>query len=357
MPPLDYVGTAAAAPASASAPSLAGQQPQVGDVVLLRGLQTANLNGERARILPGADHSAPRAQVKLLRTGKRLLVKWSNFERPPPGAAEAAESEESPPSEGAPQQQRAQPPASAGGRGGRGKAAAQQRSPEALMELMRQAMQSTTVGPVQEALSQVEAVEGIDWGELLPKKKQLLKKLRAKRRKLQPQGEDFPAAAESPAAASAPAAASPTAAGAAAGQRQKAVSQPAQASGSDKSSQSEKEWVVLGSEAAKATAAAGGLDKAAAAVGAAAAAAGSNASAAEELRRWCEELQLPMELLDRLRAEEVNDPQELTGVQEDELASFTEGWKIGPKGRFMKAVRRMRALEQAELGSTCGSVA
>jgi len=31
--------------------------------------------------------------------------------------------------------------------------------------------------------------------------------------------------------------------------------------------------------------------------------------------------------------------------------------KIGPKGRFMKAIRKMKALEQAELGSTCGSIA
>ena len=32
--------------------------------------------------------------------------------------------------------------------------------------------------------------------------------------------------------------------------------------------------------------------------------------------------------------------QELTGVGETELAALTSGLKIGPKGRFMKAVKR-----------------
>jgi len=69
------------------------------------------------------------------------------------------------------------------------------------------------------------------------------------------------------------------------------------------------------------------------------------------LESWCEELQLPGELLARLRAEEVMEPQELTGVTETELTALTAGLKIGPKGRFMKAVQRMKALEAAELRS------
>ncbi|CAE7763022.1 unnamed protein product [Symbiodinium pilosum] len=64
------------------------------------------------------------------------------------------------------------------------------------------------------------------------------------------------------------------------------------------------------------------------------------------------ELQLPPELLSRLQAEEVTEPQELTGVSEQELSALTDGLKIGPKGRFMKAVQRMKAMEAAELRST-----
>lgn len=79
-----------------------------------------------------------------------------------------------------------------------------------------------------------------------------------------------------------------------------------------------------------------------------------------------QELQLPPELLSRLNDEDVTDPQaavfprkfrntchcfcgyqsawlqELTEVGEQELAALTMGLKIGPKGRFMKAVKRRR---------------
>lgn len=34
--------------------------------------------------------------------------------------------------------------------------------------------------------------------------------------------------------------------------------------------------------------------------------------------------------------------EELTGVSEKELAELTTGLKIGPKGRFLKAVKRRR---------------
>eukprot|EP00438_Fugacium_kawagutii_P015150 Skav209959 [mRNA] locus=scaffold2867:10074:15192:+ [translate_table: standard] len=69
------------------------------------------------------------------------------------------------------------------------------------------------------------------------------------------------------------------------------------------------------------------------------------------IEKWCQDLQLPQELLTRLNDEDVTDPEELTGVGEKELAALTSGLKIGPKGRFMKAVKRMKALEAAELGS------
>eukprot|EP00434_Breviolum_minutum_P014124 symbB.v1.2.012453.t1/scaffold858.1/size157433/1 len=69
------------------------------------------------------------------------------------------------------------------------------------------------------------------------------------------------------------------------------------------------------------------------------------------IEKWCQDLQLPQQLLARLNDEDVTDPEELTGVSEKELAELTTGLKIGPKGRFLKAVKRMKALEAAELGS------
>jgi len=374
MPPLDYVGAAPPVVQEAAAvrpplpptpqqpplptePAAAAQGLQealrVGDTVVLGGLRTADLNGERARIVKEPDASESRVELTLLRTGKKLLVKWANITKAP-----AAESDE---------EESGKRPAAAAAKAGASRSTAA-KSPEALLEVMRQAMQSSAAAPVVDALAQVEAAEGLDWGELLPRKKQILKKLRAKRRKLQPQDEESPAPPGTPERPAAPAA----------GAKSKATS--GSSSHSDKATgrgeqdkngkRVEEEWVVLSGAASPNTPAATapssrGLIRTAqgpkaapplpadAGVGVAAAAGQTPCT----LRQWCQELQLPMELVQVLEAEEVSEPQELTGVPEEELTELTKGWKIGPKGRFMKAVRRMRAAEQAEFGSTCGSIA
>uniref|UniRef100_A0A7S1QVC4 SAM domain-containing protein n=1 Tax=Alexandrium catenella TaxID=2925 RepID=A0A7S1QVC4_ALECA len=61
-----------------------------------------------------------------------------------------------------------------------------------------------------------------------------------------------------------------------------------------------------------------------------------------QLARWCEDLQLPADLVSRLEAEDVADPRELAAVSDGDLAAFVSGIKIGPKGRFLTAVRKMR---------------
>jgi len=56
-------------------------------------------------------------------------------------------------------------------------------------------------------------------------------------------------------------------------------------------------------------------------------------------------------LISRLQEEDVTDPEELVEIKDEELAHLTVGWKLGPKGRFMKAVQRMRAAARSEMGS------
>uniref|UniRef100_A0A7S4S1E9 Uncharacterized protein n=1 Tax=Alexandrium monilatum TaxID=311494 RepID=A0A7S4S1E9_9DINO len=344
MPPLDYAGTAA--PASQEQPPTGGE-PQttfsVGDMVVLTGLRTTQLNGERARVIQELDAETSRVQVKLLGSGKKMLVKPINIQK---AAAVSSDEEESGkrPAPGPPNTGTA--------------SADTTKNPEALLEQMRQAMQSTSVAPVLEALAHVEAAEGMEWGDLLPRKKQLLKKLRAKKRKLQPQEDESQAPPDTPErGGGAPDAAS----------KSKATS--------DSSAHSEKDWVVLGKKGATTVApaaaapgrglvrtpagpkAAPPAQSTAGAAAPAAAAAGSPKPTQSLVRQWCEELQLPASLAEALEAEEVADPQELTGVPDEELSELAKHMKIGPKGRFMKAIRKMKALEQAELGSTCGSIA
>lgn len=62
-----------------------------------------------------------------------------------------------------------------------------------------------------------------------------------------------------------------------------------------------------------------------------------------------------MDFFDGLVVEEVTDPHELTGVPDENLVVLKVGLKIGPKGLFAQKVRKMRAAEQVERGSTCGS--
>ncbi|CAE8613319.1 unnamed protein product, partial [Polarella glacialis] len=185
----------------------------------------------------------------------------------------------------------------------------------------------------------------LEWGDLLTKKKQLLKKLRLKRKKLQGDlGADESSAPPAPAPTTATTTTKPTTAAPEVTKQSVAVPQEPSASkaASERSAQEERDWVVLGRKLGTQ---------------------GPNpvhqapkprppAQAKTVIEKWCEELQLPADLLEKLASEDVTDPQELTGVGDDELAALVLGWKLGPKGRFMKAVQRMKAAERAELGSS-----
>jgi len=293
-----------------------------GDLVVLQKLKLTNLNGEYAKVTK-ASTTDSRIQVKLMRSGKRLLVKWANAERAP--AQEPAESDDS------------MPPLDNAATPSRKPAVWKGASAEALLEQMKSAMQSNSQAEVAEVLAEVESAQDLDWGEHRERKKQLLKKLRAKRRKMQQSasgdGKSGVSAGEGPAERRQAPAAMP-------------ARQPAQGGSSDRSSQSEKDWVVLGA----------GSDKGSVSCTSGAAASRDKTVVQEGLslvQQWCNELQLPPHLVQLLAEEEVTDPQELTSIGDEELAGLTKGLKIGPKGRFLKAVQRMRAVEQAELGSSC----
>merc|ERR1712203_919263 len=182
-------------------------------------------------------------------------------------------------------------------------------------ELMKHALASTSVAQVQDAVARVESAQGIEWGDLLPKKKQLLKKLRAKRKKMQ-SGDGSPVPEESPPAAGIGA---------------------AQASGgSNPSSQSasEKEWVVLKEDNMRPQTQ--GKDLAQARASGETNASGGPVDAPSQsgnsaVLSWCEELKLPIELAERMAKEDILDPEELTGLGDPELLSLASGFKMGPK--------------------------
>mmetsp|Transcript_62240 Transcript_62240/g.180498 ORF Transcript_62240/g.180498 Transcript_62240/m.180498 type:complete len:441 (-) Transcript_62240:79-1401(-) len=281
----------------------------VGDIVVLKGLQTANLNGERAEVVVAPKAEAvpdDRVPLRLLKGSKTLIIKRSNLEKVASGAPANG-------SQLAPADPRA----------------------EVLLERMRRALlPEASPAEVAEAVTHMDAAKSVEWGPNLQKKKLMLKKLRARRRKLDA-----------------------TAAGA------------PQASGADKegksSSRSESEWVCLdaasrgGAQAPAASAAAAAPEQAVASRAplasmqsmlAAGDAIGAQAGPVS-IASWCQEHQLPEELVQRLADEEVMEPQELTAIPEEDLTQLTVGWKMGPKARFLKAVQRMKAVEQSERGS------
>eukprot|EP00930_Biecheleria_cincta_P051434 TRINITY_DN3661_c0_g1_i3.p1 TRINITY_DN3661_c0_g1~~TRINITY_DN3661_c0_g1_i3.p1 ORF type:complete len:710 (-),score=202.07 TRINITY_DN3661_c0_g1_i3:449-2578(-) len=245
MPPLQYVGS-----------QVMPTKQALGDMVVLCNMKLASLNGEKAKITSLETNDTARLQVQLLRSGQKLMVGQENVQRTMAKVAN-----------------RDLGPASAQDHTLKSDKA---NEADAILEQMRCAMQSTFIADVDGA---IEAAEGsqVTWGELLVKKKQVMKKLRAKQKKMQEDGTE----------------------------KANAIMQAAPVNSA--------------------------------------------------IARWCEELQLPMDLVERLADEDVTDPQELTGVGEEELSSLTVGWKLGPKGRFMKAVQRMKAVERAELGSMVGS--
>jgi hypothetical protein len=60
------------------------------------------------------------------------------------------------------------------------------------------------------------------------------------------------------------------------------------------------------------------------------------------LKEWCSSFNLPMELMQRLEDEEVSCPADLAYVPEEDLRMLVDGFKIGPKGRFLAAVQILK---------------
>ena len=225
---------------------------------------------------------------------------------------------------------------------------------EALLDRMRRALAEGTADLISEAVAAVEAAQGLEWGDMLPKKKALLKKLREKRRKL----EGIEGASGGAAVDEAP--------------EPGWVCLKSTAAAHDAAKEEERRQRELSRglsgptlTALPATAPAAAAGKHApelyrltprALEGEAAgdprpAIATTKALQMNTIAQWCEDLQLPSELVDRLLAEEVMEPEELTCIADAELLQLTTGWKMGPKGRFMKAVQRSRAVTVRQPGS------
>jgi len=367
MPPLQYVGQHSAmathrnygvsgGSANAAGPNpLQGSPPEsrrqcaFGDIVTLKNMRSVDLNGQQAKIVKATFGTEQRVPVKLQGSGKHILVKWANFDFAEPD--ETAGTDDSlPPLEGideavAPGLASESSQLAACGSFGR---------VQALLEKMRRAsLQNATLADVCEAITHVEAEKGLDWGDQLKKKKTLLKKVRTKKQKLEEGVADpTPAGAMSTIAA-----AQRTGAVSTSDRTPTPVAILSQASAQIEkirtSSQSERDWVVLGSSAAHGGSPsdiAGGVHSQALA-GLTAVEASLGFTGLSSLVTWCQEHRLPLDLISRLQEEDVTDPEELVEIKDEELAHLTVGWKLGPKGRFMKAVQRMRAAARSEMGS------
>jgi len=61
-----------------------------------------------------------------------------------------------------------------------------------------------------------------------------------------------------------------------------------------------------------------------------------------ELRNWCAINNIAPEIEEKLAVEEVTDPQELAVLTDEDLAAFSAGLRLGQKGKFLTAIRRLR---------------
>jgi hypothetical protein len=346
MPPLDNVGstvsreanvhrkedkvgqgTSKRSPASqkeTAAPTVGSQAFRVGDIVVLKDLNDTRLNGQRATVMSIASRThGDRCAIRVISTGQKLSVKFEKIEKlykdsTRPNATASANLLAA---KLMGKQETIQPPASLPAapsspamerkvveqdkKTGLSKQAQPKKiTPEALLERMKEASNSNSERLISDVLVEVENAKDLRWGDLLTKKKQIMKKLRAKKRKFEGDGvsgveSELPTAAELDFAERAVPKEIP-----------KVDKRQTGPPPSDSDWQSEKNWVVLP----------------------------TNAS----LKDWCASLKLPPEVLQRLQSEDVSSPAELAFVPEEDLRSFVKDLKMGPKGRFLAAVQSMK---------------
>jgi len=97
MPPLDFVGSGGSPPVqaskdvAASAPS--SPDVKVGDVVILKGLNKAELCGKQGVVLQASASDGDRVPVKLNGSGKKVCVKRENIEKVKATDAESDDSD------------------------------------------------------------------------------------------------------------------------------------------------------------------------------------------------------------------------------------------------------------------------
>jgi len=308
----------------------AQQIMKVGDIVMLKDLAKTELNGQHATVISDASKEGDgRLRVKLIGSGAKLAVLKEKVERvkaapTAPGAATgktpstAPAPAASPKAAAAPKQASAPAPeenpsnAAATQKGSdRSKASTSKKvTAEGLLEKMKEAMGGSEQ-LILSVINEVEANKDLNFGELLPKKKQLLKKLRAKKRKL-----DGDTTGKVESEVSAAEYSSSPAATMKIFKDSQAIPE-VRGSASDVSSDSkEKPWIVLDPS--------------------------TQEKSGVAIKEWCEKLELPPEVLARLEEEEVKTPDELVHVPEEDLKAIVANLKIGPKGRFLAAVKALR---------------
>lgn len=297
-----------------------------GSKVILRGCPKApELNGRHGTVLAQSKAHSGQLHVKLT-SGKRVLVSSEYvFAATPKGQSPKAAAC---PPVSVEKAAVSTPPAAAPP-----PSPPQQPSAEELLDRMKEASQSNSEKLISEIIASVDSAKDIDWGDLMSKKKSLMKKLRAKKRKYEDavrSPESGPGArgtidgggggeggggggdgAQRPEQV-APNPAAHTAVRSAQGASATGASE---SDHSKQSNQSEKTWVHV-----KPSPKLEGIT----------------------LKSWCEELGIPGEVLQRLEAEDVRTPQELAHVPEDDLMEFARGLKMGPKARFLQGVRELR---------------
>jgi len=311
---------------------------KAGEIVVLKDMAQDNLNGQRAAIVNSTSRAnSDRCAVKIISSGQKLSVTYEKIERLVAQADEnvancrvvkPAPSNEIPHSgseacfQGMPAGKIIASPSSNTMSGD--SKGAQSKQPAAvaedLLEKMREVLLSNSETSLLEILDEVENAPHSIWGQLLSKKKQAMKKLRAKKRKMEADGPIAPESEGLIGAASEPLAVAELEPVTEVLESQH-FSNPAPFQSdcmSDVDAQSvtahsvtSDMWVLLDGE--------------------------------KPLDEWCQSLTLPLELLQRLKDEEVKSPSELAFVPEEDLKELVQGMKMGPKGRFLAAVKYLRS--------------
>jgi len=202
-----------------------------------------------------------------------------------------------------------------------------------LLAQMHEAHASNSEERISKMITEVENAN-VDWGDLMPKKRQVMKKLRAKKKKLE-QVDDGGAVPSEP--VQAPDTSHPVEERTIENQEGGAsrdtpavpiaASVPTAASDVSSDSKSDKNWVMVkNQETYQMPTSHQQLPSA----------------GTMSLDDWCQNINLPSGFAEQLRAEDVTNPRDLVCLPDDDLVQLTSGLKLGAKGRFLAAVREMR---------------